>query len=449
MRRLATTFAALTTCLFACWTPVAAQPALPQLEIGPNGRFLVTEDGDAFVWVGDTNWDFPQLSPSERDRLLDRRQEQGFTVMFISSEEPLYNGQGSPYGEDITELNEVWWDYLEEYVDEAAKRGMYVGITLGWWRHVLRSDSEDLYENGFNVAQRLNGKHNVIWLVAGESGAHHRKTTIPREKMEAIVGGIRAGDEDDKLLTIHADYRRGTSISEDAALVDFNNWQTSQWCCRDDLPRNDEREWTVWEAIAFDYGQHYDTPSGVKPTIDSEPWYENNKDFCGTTPFHIRRRAYFTLLAGAFGVHYGAGGIWDALSEPENCSADAMGALDYEGAEDLGHLSDLLRSLGNDLLKLRPNQEMIVLGQSDDYDSHVQAAQAEDGSYAIVYDADGGVLRLDLSKMAPGPIEARWIDPALGRVVEERVLTLRTPHSTMIPAPTDDQDWVLVLAANR
>ena len=46
----------------------------------------------------------------------------------------------------------------------------------------------------------------------------------------------------------------------------------------------------------------------------------------------IRRRAYFTILAGAFGHQYGAGGIWDTLDKPEECSGSYLDALEYEGA---------------------------------------------------------------------------------------------------------------------
>lgn len=424
-----------------------AQTKLPKLSVGPEGRFLVQEGGDVFVWVGETNWFFAEIGPDKRDQMLDKRQAQGFTVLFVSAREPLYNGKGGPYEDDITTLNDPWWDYLEDYIDEAAERGMYVGVNLGWYGHILQNSTSDLYANGHKVAQRLNGKTNVVWLVAGEAGSHNRSETIPDGKLAALVRGIRDGDADDKLLTIHADYRRGTSITNDAELVDFNNWQTSQWCCRDDLPRNDARNWTVWEAIAYDYEQRYDTPSGAKPTLDGEAWYENNKDFCGTTPFIIRRRAYFTILAGGFGHTYGAGGIWDTLEEPKNCSGSYLEALEYEGAADMGHLSQFLRDLGEDLLKMRPHQPLIVGGQSARYDAHIQAARARDGSYAVIYDANGGVMQLDLTALAGDEITATWFDPATGEYTQEDAIYNNRSESESFTAPTDTQDWVLLLKA--
>jgi hypothetical protein len=358
----------------------------------------------------------------------------------------LFNGNGGPYIDgDITELNDAWWDYLEQYVDEAAKRGLYVGITLGWWGHVLNHNISDLYTNGFKVAQRLNGKTNIVWLVAGESGSHDRRNRIPDDKMKAIVTGIRDGDEDDKLLTIHADYRRGTSISNDSELVDFNNWQTSQWCCPNDLPRKGDDQLTVWEAIVHDYEQSYNTPSGVKPTIDAEAQYENNKDFCGSTPFTIRRRAYFTILAGAFGHQYGAGGIWDALKKPEGCSGSFLDALEYDGAEDMGHLSKFLHSLGNDLLLLRPYQPMITEGQSDSYDEHIQAAIAKDGSYAIIYDSNGGKMKLDLQRMSSQPIKAKWFNPDTGEYSDNPSGFSNKNTDQEFTAPSSKNDWLLFL----
>ena len=97
--------------------------SLPRLRVHEEGRFLIKETGEPFVWVGETNWFFAEVDPARRDRMLDKRRDQGFTVLFISARENLYSGEGGPYGDRITDFNEPWWSYLEDYVDEAAKRG--------------------------------------------------------------------------------------------------------------------------------------------------------------------------------------------------------------------------------------------------------------------------------------------------------------------------------------
>tara|TARA_Y100001972_G_scaffold128973_1_gene193112 strand:+ start:748 stop:1632 length:885 start_codon:yes stop_codon:yes gene_type:complete len=282
-------------------------------------------------------------------------------------------------------------------------------------------------------------------MTLGEAGSHSRKATIPDEKIEALVNGIRTGDTGNKLLTVHANFKRGTSISNHADLVDFNNWQTSQWCCIDDLPRKDDRSWTVWEAIQFDYNQMYD---GLpKPTLDSEAWYENNKDFCDAKPFNIRRRAYFTIFAGAFGHTYGAGGIWDGLTSPEGCSGNALKAIDYEGAMHIGFLSNFLHKLGHDFLKLQPDQNLILSDNSKDYDYHIQASISNDNRFALVYSANDNPFTVDLSKVKVDSISPVWFNPRTNTYQNSK-LKLSTGKSYKFDPPGKSgpgNDWVLIL----
>ena len=424
--------------LFA--TPSVAQ--MQKLRVGDNHRFLVKEDGSPFVWIGDTNWFFAKLSPATIDSVLDYRRAQGFTIMFVSCRENLYNGEGPG---SIARPNEAWWMYLDDYITKCEQRGLYVGITLGWWQKALNNSADDLYRYGKWVGERYKGKNNIVWLTLGETGSYSRKKPLASEKLQALVNGIRDGDTAGKLLTVHADYRRGTSLTEDATLCDFNNWQTSQWCCRADLPKDDERQWTVWDAMAFDYEQQYD---GLpKPTLDAEAWYENNKDFCGATPFVIRRRAYFTIFAGGFGHTYGAGGLWDGLTAPDSCSRAVLQALHYPGAEDIGHLSYFLHQLGDDFLQLRPQQRFILEGNSDDYDAHVQATVAADSSFALVYSASDAPYTVDLHQLADKDQSATWYNPRTGAFQSDTTLVSSQGARTVDP-PNESgagNDWVWVI----
>src|SRR5436190_13794254 len=57
-------------------------PAAPRLKVSENKRFLVTEDGKPFFWLGDTAWElFHRLNREEADLYLKTRAEQGFTVI--------------------------------------------------------------------------------------------------------------------------------------------------------------------------------------------------------------------------------------------------------------------------------------------------------------------------------------------------------------------------------
>lgn len=425
----------LSPCLFA---------QMQKLKIDGNNRFLIKEDGKPFVWIGETNWFFAKLPPATIDSILDTRSRQGFTVMFVSCREKLYNGEGPG---SIDNPNQAWWSYLDEYIAKCEQRNLYVGITLGWWGVAKKHRETDLYNYGKWVGARYKDKNNIVWLTLGEAGGHSRKSTLPFNKISALVNGIRDGDSGQKLLTVHADFKRGTSISNDGEICDFNNWQTSQWCCPDDLPRKDERTWKVWEAIEYDYNKRYN--GKPKPTLDAEAWYENNKDFCEGSAFNIRRRAYFTLFAGAFGHTYGAGGIWDGLNSGQDCSSKAMDAINYPGASHMGYLSDFLHGLGEDFLKLTPNQSIVVEGNSDSYDSHIQASAAYDNTFALIYSATDAPYKVNLSKLVGSTISGIWYNPRTNKYLsEKKVLFTDKMKMQKVDPPGKlgaGNDWVLIL----
>ncbi len=420
---------------------------MQKLRVAANHRFLVQEDGRPFVWIGDTNWFFAKLPSATIDSILDTRSRQKFTIMQVSCRESLHNGDGPG---EIDAPNEAWWAYLDDYVAKCAQRNLYVGITLGWWGLLKDNSAEALYDYGKRVGNRYKDQNNIVWLTLGEAGSYQRKDTLSGEKLRALVSGIRAGDTGGKLLTVHADYQRGTSITDDGLLGDFNNWQTSQWCCPAELPRKDDRTWTAWEAIAYDYAKTYD--GQPKPTLDAEAWYENNKDFCDATAFNVRRRAYFTVLAGAFGHTYGAGGVWDGLVSGEACSADALAALHYPGSRGIANLSHFLHRLEDDFLKLRPDQRFITNGNSDDYDTHLQAAVASDSSFALIYSASDAVYSVNLSLLSADVLSAVWYNPRTNEYQNGRKRLSRKSESMQFDPPGKlgaGNDWVLMVGDQR
>ncbi len=403
-----------------------------KLKIDSSQRFLVRTDGSPFVWIGDTFWLFSKLTREQRIELLDDRQSKGFNVVMIRV------GMGNekvnePIGfEGDLEPIESHFQEIDHLVAEANQRGMYVAIATGWWQIIQDYDADALYKFGRFIGDRYKDNDNVIWLSAGESGGHLRKQELAFDRVKSLVQGIRDGDTGNKLLTIHADFQRGTSFSQMTTLVDFDNWQTSQWCCPNDLPRKDERNWTVWEAIAYDYEQ-----SPIKPTFDSEAWYENTNLGGGTpaTSYNVRRRAYFSIFAGGFGHSYGGSGVWDAMPNFDQ-------ALKLEGSTQIGYLSQLLHTLGSDFLKLRPNQSMIVSGQSDDYDRHIQATMANDGSYGLVYTAGTRDFTLDLSPLSEESVSVIWFNPRTNELSDRSAVTKGTQVNFTTPGKGD---WVLVL----
>jgi hypothetical protein len=122
--------------------------------------------------------------------------------------------------------------------------------------------------------------------------------------------------------------------------------------------------------------------------------------------------------------------------------------MEYLGANQMQYLGRLLTS--KPALTRIPDQSMIVNGQSDSYDSHIQATRDANGSYAFVYVADGHEFSLDLTGMSGDRVIARWYSPRDGKNIDvgtiERARCVSfhppgTPHFT--------NDWVLVLEADE
>jgi hypothetical protein len=399
---------------------------MQKLRIGPNKRFLVKQDGSAFVWIGATMWKWKALSVEQMQQIIDDHSAKCYTILQIIAYPDRY-------------------ETVDRLVDLAAERNMYLALNTGWYQEVQKGSVSDLYKRGYELGSRYKDKNNIIWITAGEAGGHKRKgRTVPDEKLEALIKGIHDGDTGNKLLTVHADYKRGTSLDNDTRIVDFDNWQTSQWCCPNDLPRDDKRRWTVWEAITYDYNRKL-----VKPTLDSEAWYERNKSHSGATPFTIWRRAYFTILAGGFGHTYGAGGIWDGLVEQQGCSGNWKTALTYTGYIHIGYLSEFLHGLGDDFLKIRPDQSIVRSENSDSYDMHIQAAVASDKSFALIYSASDARYTLDLTKFRSNKISARWYNPRENTFRKDKGNPYRNTNANQSFDPPGNEgaghDWVLML----
>src|SRR5271165_6016217 len=71
----------LAVCLSATTLSASAE-SLPRLKVSDNHRFLVTESGQPFFWLGDTAWElFHRLNQEDAERYLDNRARKGFTVI--------------------------------------------------------------------------------------------------------------------------------------------------------------------------------------------------------------------------------------------------------------------------------------------------------------------------------------------------------------------------------
>lgn len=119
-----------------------------------------------------------------------------------------------------------------------------------------------------------------------------------------MAEGLEEGDEENHLITYHLIGRQSSSWwFHDAEWLDFNFIQSGHFIHN-----------TSYEIVSEDYGKE-----PVKPTMDSEPGYENitdrlirnDRDAVRIGAWDVRRYVYLGVFAGGAGHAYGCGEVYE------------------------------------------------------------------------------------------------------------------------------------------
>jgi hypothetical protein len=432
---------------------------LPRLKVDPGGHFLVTVNGEPFFWLGDTGWTLFQFTPAEMRKYMADRADKGFTViqlMVIRHEQENYNGLKPFTNKAPVTLNEAYWRYIDEIIEEARTNGLYVCLYVMWG---MDADTmfPDPYTGNYQYAkligQRYRDKSHVIWSVCGEyekigfyhdeQGNYIRDQNVSERGLELIrqiAQGLEEGHGGQNLMTIHPVTTSSNHFHNDPWL-DFNQQQT--W---GQVEGNADR-------ILDDYNK-----SPVKPVFNGEPGYEKSTraDFGYINASHMRNEAYTSLFSGGFGFTYGAQDIWNFGERETRLNLDHY--LDYEGAFDMKHVRDLMES--RPLLDRIPDQRLVTSaygskGSQFTPGNYRAATRASDGSYAFIYSTRGEDFSIDMSKISGSQVKAWWYNPRDGKCYDESGNRIDLPFGTYSTTgtmtfsppgePGAGRDWVLVL----
>lgn len=440
-------------------TTAAAAPSatLPALKVSGEQRFLVTEAGAPFFYLGDTAWElFHRATREEALAYLDIRQKQRFNVVQAVALAEL-DGLTAPnaYGDlplsDLDPLRPAitpgsdpkdavaydYWDHVDFIVAEANRRGLYICLlpTWGAWApHDKKQDPKIVFDEakaekfGEFLARRYRGR-GVIWAVGGDRSADGVEG-IWRAMARGIARGAsdRANDPA-TLITFHP---RGSSTSSkwfhDEAWLSFNMHQTghSPVLATHKVPPGLQR-------IVDDYRR---TPT--KPVMDGEPLYEDHpvgfrdaKLHGYSFDAHVRQRMYWHVFAGAFGITYGHHSVWQMYAPGRRGINGPIvywqEALHRPGATQMQHLRALMES--RPMLERVPDQSLVVDAlYGPDY---LTATRGKD--YAFIYSAQGRSFTANLGKISGEQVNAWWFNPRNG--MAERIGTFAntgtrefTPH---------------------
>ncbi|WP_264778263.1 apiosidase-like domain-containing protein [Deinococcus aetherius] len=431
-------------------TARTAQPTATggRLTVSPDGRRLEYADGRPFLYWADTGWElFHRLNRDDARQYLQRRKEQGFTVIQAVALAELDgltkpNAQGdlplvgkdparpavTPGSSPNDPAQYDYWDHVDYVVDQAASLGLVVALLPSWGRWV---NNEPIFtpasarSYGTFLGKRYKDKP-VIWVMGGdrvpETAAHSEVWRALAEGIEQGVGG-----RDRALITYHP--HGGKTSAEyfhDEPWLDFNMWQTGH--CRDQQEA---------AKLLSTFGR---TP--VKPVINAEPVYENHavchdEDNGFADEVDVRNVAYWSMFAGAAGHSYGHRIIWgfDVYSGDKAW----LKAMQAPGARQLGYLKRLLES--------RPAQgrvpdETLVKG-SFTGTRPVVSLRGQD--YAWVYLPDGGAATVTLGRVGGQRVRAAWFNPRTGNRATIGTFTNSGERAFSSPSKGHGQDWVLLI----
>lgn len=448
---------------------LAAAP--PWLRVSDNHRSLVTEHGRPFFWLGDTAWElFHRLDRAEAEIYLRDRAAKGFTVIQAVALAELDgltvpNRQGhlplvnrDPARPDVKPgPGNDYWDFVDEVLDLAATRGLYVGFLPTWGKYVTSSAFEGKVDGIFNIAnaetygrflgERWRARSNLIWILGGDKApSTPEAVAIWRAMARGIAIGVaEREDQDAVLMTYHtAGPGHVSDYIHDEPWLDFTSAQSSHG----DLVES-------WRFIE----KHWNR-SPIKPVIDLESSYPGALIPAAWLPAHLRaahrstkpanddharRAAYWAVFAGAFGHTYGHNSIWQMYEPPRkpvlNPKPAWREALAAPSATQMGHLRRLIES--RPMLERVPDQSLLPEGPGEGA-AHRRATRGRD--YAFIYSPDGAPFRVRLGVLAGARLRAAWFNPRTDETTFLEFLENRGERAFDPPGDaTVGNDWVLVL----
>ncbi|MEP7257911.1 MAG: DUF4038 domain-containing protein, partial [Flavitalea sp.] len=121
------------------------QSLTAQFSVSGNHRYLL-KGGKPFFWLGDTAWElFHRLNREEASRYLQRRSEQGFTVIqavalaeFDGLHKPNAYGHLPLADNDPLKPNEQYFQHVDYIIDKADSLNMNIALLPTWGDKVFK-----------------------------------------------------------------------------------------------------------------------------------------------------------------------------------------------------------------------------------------------------------------------------------------------------------------------
>ncbi len=430
------------------------------LRVSENGRYLETDDGKPFFWLADTAWELVhRLDLEEAERYLRNRAAKGFTVVQVvllaecnGLTDPTPDGHLPLEDLNPTRPNEAYFQHVDKVVSLAAEQEIYLAMLPTWGAHA-QNKAHPLFENhslfsketarayGRFLGERYRDAWNIVWVLGGD-----RSPKDTEDIWDSMASGLKEGDGGKRLISYHPGGGHATTeYFPDTPWLDFHMRQSG----------HDARDIPVWEDIGSDYLTH-----PAKPVLNAEPAYEQipigwNEVNGRFDAYDIRKSAYLSVFAGAFGHSYGHNSVWQMFEEgrePIVWAEDPWDvAIDSPVSYQMRHLRSLMES--RPFLSRIPDQSLL-LTEENFGSAYIQVTRdgvlgEKDASYIMAYLSIARGLKLDTSVIEGGRLKAWWYDPRTGLAyfIEsfENEGTYSPKWEDRVSLDMGGPDWVLVI----
>ena len=421
-----------------------------------DNRFLMYENGAPFFWMADTAWLLTdRMTVEEAREYLERRAEQGFTVIMFSClgddyavENPNYAGETAFLDEDYTVFNPVYFEHVCKIIDIADELGLVVGLLPNWGDKLYRQYGYEIpvlgtpekAENyGKYIGNLLKDKENVVWVLGGDKSGDYTAELVRAQARGIAIGTSGSEDYSKCTITYHpCGYQTSSTWFHNDEWLDFN------------MQQNGHGYDNVWDRMSKDYNL---TPP--KPVLDGEPTYDEHwlnfkKEDGITSDIHCRRYFYHDVFSGACGHTYGTTGIW-SFYDPEipfKYAKEDVPAHSWRESLDLPSGKQMI--YGMKLMMSRPYFDRIPDNSFvlDNYDGNqrISATRDKNKTYAMIYSEQGYAIRINTLIFGSGDtVNAWWFNPRDGKAVFIGEMKKMASYKFTPQTNGMGNDWILVI----
>ncbi len=372
-------------------------------------RYLVTSSGAPFLMHGDTAWSLiSNLSREDALLYLNDRQARRFNTILVelidtkfsfNAPNNIYNDPPFTTPNDFATPNEAYFAHADYIMDAARARGFLVLLTPaylgfggsdeGWYQAMVANGVTKMRAFGRWVATRYAGYNNILWVAGGDYDPPNKTLT------RAVSEGIR-DILPNALQTGHCEPNTRPLVF----------WSGEPWL----NVNNVYTRTNMWDRCVTEYQD-----ASQMPFFMTESNYENDMFGQGpSTPFVMRRQAYTSLLAGAFGHVYGNTPMWHFDAAPEFGGPPGwQNQLNSLGAQSMTVLWNFYSALNWSQLAPDTANQFLTAGQSSG-DTRAGVGLAANRSFGLIYAPTQRTLTVNLSRLNGPRARARWVDPSSG-----------------------------------